>query len=758
MSSKGPQLWDLLMAHRLGAVALLALVTVGLGAGLARVEFDNSYTQWFVDGDPALVAYDGFLERFGSDETVIIAVETAGDPLSVETLTAVQRISERFEDHAEVSRVWSLTHGQTLRNSGGMLQVRALIEQVPPPPEELPWLREELAHGAVASTLVSEGMTAILLMLEPTHGSIEAKMELVREVRAALPELASGRRTWLTGGTVVDEAFFRYSADDSRLFAPLMAIVLFLVLAVMFRSPLGVVLPLSVVALSVVWAFGFMGWLGWKANIVTTILPPILMAVGIADSVHMLQQARLASRQGEENALRAAFLRVLRPCVLTTLTTAAGMASLSVARLSGIRELGLTAAVGVVAAFFLTMIGLPVAMSIAPAWALGGLRSTGGQAREVPRALVAVARFAVRQRVAVTCAGAVLVGLALAGVPKLHVGASMTSYFWDDDPIYQQGLDVDRAFGGSLPAELLVEAVGDGTLLEPAALERLDAVTRYIEGVEATGSAVSAADFLREARRVLRSEPADSTTLPGSRAEAAQLLLLLEGDAEIDRFLTTDRRSARVSVPVELGRYEAVIDRLDEIEHDLEGLGGGVVKAQVTGLARLMGGMEEYLVDSQIRTFSLAFALVLACIALMFRSWRAGLLSAVPNLFPLVIVLGLMGWAGISLDLTTIMIAPLLLGLVVDDTVHVLERVLHARDAGAEVPEAFVAAVGEVGHAVVITSVVLAMGFMAPILGSFRPNFYFATLSATAIVLALVGDLILFPAVGCLLPGLVRGR
>ena len=746
------------MAHRAGAVVLLAAVTLALGAGLRRVEFDNSYTQWFVDGDPALVAYDGFLERFGSDEIVLIAVDTAGEPLSVDTLEAVQRISDRFAEHPEVSRVWSLTHAQTLRNDGGMLQVRALIEEVPPPPEDLPWLRDELAHGAVASTLVAENMTAILLMLEPTHGSVEGKMDLVREVRAALPELSGGRRTWLTGGTVVDEAFFRYSEEDSRLFGPLMGLALLLVLAVLFRSPLGVVLPLGVVAVSVVWAFGFMGWLGWRANIVTTILPPILMAVGIADSVHLLQQARLASRQGGEDPLRTAFLRVLRPCLLTTLTTAAGMASLSVAKLSGIRELGLTAAVGVLAAFLVTMIGLPIALSVAPGWALGGLRSAGPVQHEVPRALVAVARFAVRRRVGVALGGGALVALALAGLPRLHVGASMTSYFWDDDPVYQEGLDVDRAFGGSLPAELLVEAVGDGTLLEPEALQRLDAIARYIEGVDAAGSAVSAADFLREARRVLRNEPAEGAILPQSRAEAAQLLLLLEGDAEIDRFLTTDRRSARVSVPVELGRYQAVIDRLDEIEADLQEVGGGVVTTQVTGLARLMGGMEEYLVDSQIRTFSLAFALVLGCIAAMFKSWRAGLLSAVPNLFPLVIVLGLMGWAGISLDLTTIMIAPLLLGLVVDDTVHVLERVLHARRGGAEVDEAFVIAVGEVGHAVAITSAVLALGFLAPLLGSFRPNFYFAALSATAIGLALLGDLVLFPAVGCLLPGLVKGR
>ena len=650
------------MGHRWAAALLLLAVTAGLLAGLTRFAFDNSYTQWFVEGDPALVAYDDFIERFGSDEAIFIGLDTAGDPLSAETLAIVQGISARFLDHPEVARVWSLTHASTLRNTGAGLEVRQLIEDVPPPAEERAWLEAELEHGAVASLLVTpdRATTLISLILEPTDDqSVETKMELVRTVRAGLGELDGGRTTWLSGGTVVDEALFRYSAEDSALFAPIMFGALLLVLALLFRSVAGVVLPLLVVAVSVLWSFGFLSWLGWKTNIVTTILPPIIMAVGIADSVHLLQQLRLAFRKGLDRtaALKSAYLHVLRPCLLTTLTTAAGMASLSAAKLSGIRELGLTAAVGVIAAFVLTMVAMPLVLAITPDWALGGLR-TPKQDAPVPASLVAVARFSVRNRVPVALGAAALVGLALAGLPRLTVGASMTSYFWDDDPIYQQGLEIDRAFGGSLPAELLVEAIGDSTLLEPEALAKIDEVARYIATVDATGTPISAVDFLQEARRVLRSQPHGTKELPATRAEAAQILLMMEGDAEVERYLTFDRRSARVSVPVELGRYEEIVDRLPEIEAELDRIGGDVVNARVTGLARLMGGMEEYLVDSQITTFALAFVLVLGCIAVMFRSWRAGLLSAVPNLFPLVLVLGLMGWTGISLDLTTIMIAP----------------------------------------------------------------------------------------------------
>ena len=758
----GERWYDAMMRRRALSLVLLLVVTAGFGAGFRNFAFDNSYTQWFVSDDPALVAYDAFLDRFGSDENVVIGLATEGDALSEETLTAVQAISARFEDHPEVSRVWSLTHGEAMTNLGGMLEVGPIVPEVPVPEEDLARLREDLEHASIASSLVSKdgAITGVLLMLESTDHSFDPKMELVREVAEALPELSGGRKTWLTGGAVIDEAMFRSSERDVMVYTPVMMLVLALVLGFMFRSAAAVVLPAFVVFGAVVWAAGFQFWMGWVANIVTTILPPMLIAVGIADTVHLLQQYRLAGRQGvpPEDALRTAWLKVLRPCFLTTITTAAGMASLTVAKLTGIQQLGLAAAVGVVGAFFLTMVGLPILLSAMPGWALGGLRTEAAEPT-TPPALNAVARFAVRHNKPIAAAAVAFIALAIAGIAQLEAGSSMTSYFWPSDPTYVAGHEIDQAFGGSLPGEVLVEPVADESLLEPHNLAAIDAIGAFMASHEATADeAISAADLVREARRVLRGDPYGSGVLPGSRKEAAQILLLLEGDTEVHRFIDGDRRAARVTVPVQMTRYEVLVEELDVLEAGMQEAGGGHVKATVTGLARLMGGMEEYLIDSQLRSFSLAFVLVLALITIVFRSWRAGLISAVPNLFPLIAVLGLMGWTGIPLDLATVMLAPLLLGIVVDDTVHVLERVLEARDHGAEVADAFVASVQEVGHAVVITSVILAAGFLVPVLGSFKPNFFFATLSGAAIWLALLGDLVVFPAVGTLLPGLVRPR
>ncbi len=648
---------------------------------------------------------------------------------------------------------------EAMVDTGGALEVRRLIERVPPAPETVARVRALLEDSPLYGMLLSADgrMTAILLNLEHTEGSFDPKAKLVRDARRLIVQHAAGREALVAGGPALDEAMFRYSREDMELFTPLMLLLIIVCLAWLFRSVVAVVLPLGVVALSATAALGFMGWAGWDYNLVTTILPPILAAVGIADAVHLLQHLRLSASRGAapRDALRQAFVDVLRPCLITSLTTAAGMASLLVASLQAMRELGAAAAVGVLVAFFLTVVGLPICLSVLPARWLGGLAGSGRA--PTPRAIVRAADLSILRRGRVVIVTAAVVVLAILGMLRIEVGASMVSYFYDDDPVYVESKRVDEAFGGSFPLEVLVEATGDGDLLDPDALARIDRIAAYLTSLPATGRALSGVDFLREARRVLLGDPPGKLARPGSREEAAQILLLLEGEGDTARYLTDDYLAARIEVPVVAAEYQELVRRNVEIEARLAEIGGGVVRVRVTGLFRLLGSMEDYILDSQVRAFGLAFLLVTAFIALLFRSARVGLLAAIPNLLPLGLVLGLMGWTGIALDATTAMIAPLLLGIVVDDTVHVMERVISARRDGAEVPRAFRLAIEEVGTAVLLTTIVLTAGFLTPALGSFRPNLFFALLSAFALVAALVADLVVFPAVGCLLPRLVPG-
>jgi len=757
MTNLARRLFDLLMAHRLLATLALVGATALMCAGASRLSFDNSYRIWFLEDDPALKAYDDFLELFGSDESMIVALSTKGEPYSTRTLAMVHELSTALAREEGIIDVWSLTHMEAMTDAGGALEVKKLIPRVPPDPVKLRQVKALVRSSPLYRPLVSRDgqSTSILLNLEQTKGSFTPKAELVRRVRRLAADVARGRQVWIAGGPVLDEAMYRYSEQDMMLYTPVMLLIISITLGWLFRSLVAVVAPAVVVFLSVGWALGFSGWMGWDANLLTTVLPAMIAAVGIADSVHMLQQFRLYSRQGmsRDEALREAFGHMLRPCFITSITTAAGMASLAAASLAAMREMGLTAAVGVIAAFLLTMLAIPVCFSLLPPRRLGGL--VKGGAVPSPPWLERVTAFSMAHRRKVAALTSLLVILAAVGFPRITVGTSMVSYFFEDDPVYQESLAVDRILGGTLPLQVLVEARGQKDLLEPDALARVEAMGAYLQTLPATSDAVSGVDFIKEARRVILGDPPHKLARPASRQEAAQILLLLEGEGDTSRFISEDNKRARIEVSVEAGRYEELVRLTPTIEQRLARISGEVVTARITGLGCLLGAMEEYILQSQLRSFGLAFLLVMGIIAILFRSLRVGLLSAIPNLLPLVLTLGVMSWVGVRLDSTTVMIAPILLGIVVDDTVHVLERVLEGRRQGMPVDIAFRLSVSTVGHAVLLTTIILFLGFLTPLMGSFKPNLYFALLSALALVLALVADLVVFPAVARLCPWLV---
>ena len=756
----GSVLFDWLMGRRALAAILLLAMTVLVGVGASRVAFDNSYDSWFVDGDPALAAYDELVDEFGSDAAIVVAIDTRGDPYSTGSLRVVRQISDAVGELDGVASVWSLTHTDAMRDTGAGIAVGPLIDGTRVTGEERAAVAALVETSPLYDALVSEdgATTTIVVSIERSRESFEAPARLVREIKRLAGDVAPDRQLAFAGGPVMDEATYRYSERDARVYVPAMALVVVVALLLIFRSVVAVVVPLLVVLLSILWSYGAIGWMGWNATVLTTVLIPMLAAVGVADSIHLLQQFRLHGRGGRSRAqaLRQAFVAVFRPCLITSVTTAAGMASLAAALLPAMRELGVAAAVGVMAAFVATMVGVPIVLSAVPARWLGGLVGSGKP--PLARGLSAVAAWAVRRRRAVMLVTIALLVFSVAGITRIGVGTRLLSYYFADDPLVIDAAVVDQAMGGSFPLEVLVEATSAEDLLEPPAMARVEAIGELLATLPATGGSLSGLDFLMEARRVFLGDPPGVLARPETAAEAAQLLLMLEPGEDRQRYLSVDNRRARIEVPVSALRYERVVAELPAIQRQIDVLAGDVVRARVTGLAHLMGQMEVYLLTSELRSFGLAFVLVLGFIALAFASIRAGLLSVVPNLFPLVLTLGVMGWLGIQLDATTALIAPVLLGIVVDDTVHVLQRAVEARRRGADVPRAFTVAVGEVGHAVFLTTLVLLGGFLTPLLGSFKPNLHFALLAALGLVLALVADLLVFPALAASAPGLVPGN
>ncbi len=739
-----------IVAHRLAVLLVVAALSVVAGFGAARVQFDSDIESWFIEGDPNLETYRGFLERFEADEITVLGV--FGDELfSPEVLAALDRFTEAAPERIpHLYRIRSLTNVKVVQRRGpGHVAVERLMEYVPESAEEA----AELKARALKDPLVRDNLvaadgraTAVVLELDAKHNNFEDKVAFTEGTRRLMAEtLPPGLELHLGGSPPLDEAFYKYTERDFMVLGPASGLVALLLMFLLFRRFTGAVVPLAVVLLANLWLFGLMGLLGVKINLISVSLGVLVLAVGIADSVHVLSDYYRAVGAGMQRleAVVHSTGELLVPCLFTSGTTAAGFLSLCTSDLAPVAEFGWLAAVGVAFAFLLSVTVIPAVLAWAP---LPDRRFAARQREGRITALLHWLGSPTPRRARLTLAASLLLvaggGVALT---RLDTEANPMNYFLPGDPARVAMQKVDEALAGSTSFEFLV-TTRPGGLKDPAVLQRLGEFSDRVAGLPGVGRVLSVLDSLRETRKALTD--GEQTGLPTPQDHphlAAQLYLFLEGDDDFRTNVQDDYSVTRVTARVRMSQAHLLTRETWRIRPWIDELGGDDLRIEPTGYVMLMSEMEDYLVDSQIRSLGMAFVVITALMFLLLRSVRLGAFSMIPNLTPILMGLGFMALAGIALDPGTVMIGGMAMGLVVDDTIHFLVRLRRNLD-GHSLEEAMVLPTTHTGGPNGVTSLGLAPGGATLALGSFAPNVAFGLVSAVVIVLALLADLLMLPA------------
>jgi len=729
------------------AALLAVLVVTGItGAALQDVEFDASIEAWFLDDDPDLLAYHRFLEHFDTDQMILVAWEDE-DLWTDEGLVFVRDLTDALAGLDHVQSATSLARARTLEASPGVLSVTPLVDwDAPPDPAALRdrILVDELYVGKLISP--DGRVPAVVLWVDNLVEEQGAKTELALAVKGACEPFAARRGVDFTyaGPTILDEAFFEYTARDLKTVFPAMLAVIVVAILALFGSPAALILPVTVVALACIWITGGLALFGGRITAVSSAVYPLVLGVGIASSVHitnrylLLRKEGLVAREASDEALK----RLLSPCFFTAATTVAGLASLQTATLGPVRQFGVQAAAGVAAAFLLTFALGPWILPRIGGRALRESRAAG----RLDAGLDAAGRFALDRPRVVLAVSAVLLVTTLAGLAHLTIGSNVLNYFRDDAPVRTDLLFVDAALDGTTTLEIFVEGAGPDAMKEPDLLAGMRRVQEYIGPLTGVGDTISLADYLMELREAARGGDPAERRLPANRREAAQLLMMLDDSDDLERLVDFDFQRGRITATVKMSIVEQLASDVPEIEAAVKGMFAPPTKVSLTGTSKLIHNMQTYLLESQIRSLSLAFVTVLFALMIALRSVRLGLFSMIPNVLPIGMVLGIMGWSGIGLDPGTVMCGAVALGLVVDDTVHFLHYFREEINAGATLEEAVHRTLRATGRALVATTLILVAGFWVLTTASFRPNIYFGLLSGTAIAIALVADLVTLPA------------
>jgi len=418
-----------------------------------------------------------------------------------------------------------------------------------------------------------------------------------------------------------------------------------------------------------------------------------------------------------------------------------------------VREFGLVAAVGVLAAFVLTMTLVPALLRLS------------GECRSAHQNWLRV-RVGVHLRQSVAFFArppgpimqgaipvALLVGmLGIASATRLEIGVDPMSWFRTADPFRLATERVDATLGGATAIEFLVRAP-DAGFRDRDVLHALDDFERWMEQETLTTVCISGVDLLKEATRVASTGEYRVARLPAMPAMIRSILDALAARGELERWVAPDFSIGRISCRLPLSIAADLGSQLDLISNEIDQrFAGSLINVRPTGYGALIVQMEQHLVESQVLTISIAFVVVLLMLAVLIRSaWIAGI-AMLPNLLPVIVGIGLMPLMGISLNPGTVMVAAVALGIVVDDTAHLLVAMRRQMDTGAAARAAAIAAIQEVGAPIIITTMVMAGSMGMLTLGSFAPSIHFGVIAMTIVIVALFADLLLLPKLLALAP------
>jgi uncharacterized protein len=745
-----PLLW--IVDHPFPAGALLALVTLVLALQIPRLELDTSAEGLMVAKDPARGYYEQVKARFGSDTLTVVLVK-AENVFTAPVLGAIRRISDRLDRLAGVTRVESLTTVKNVKGVDASLDVEPLVgATIPTAPAELDRIRRDaLGHRVFTGNIVSRdgSAAAIVVYTDARPGDTGFNARFSEGVDAVIaPESAAGLTVYQIGTPLTKVVFGEYTRRDLVGLIPISLAVLLLILFLAFRSLQGVVIPIVTGLVSVGWALGAMAVLGIPINVITAIIPSLLITIGFAEDVHMLTEYhhRLAQGRDKLAAIREMAEQSGLPVLVTTFTTVLGFGSLIFTDITMLIQFGYAASLGLVANFIVTVVALPIMLRAWPVpRRLRRSAFAGGSVGDpIPRWIEGVATWNLRYRTPVLVVAAAVTVASIAGWLSLRVNTDFVSYFPADSVIRQRTEDLHRSMAGAFNFYVVVETGRENGAVEPAVLAKILGLQRFLEATGEVDHTVSIVDYLRTLHREMNAGDAAFDTIPDTADAVSQYLLVLDAK-EIARYLDFNGSTANIVVRHNITSSWRLSRLLGRLEAHVAGAFPAHVRVRYTGEGILINNAADYMAINEITSFSSTFLVIGVIHALLFMSVRAGLLSLIPNLIPVLTSYGMMGLLGIPLNTGTALIATVAIGIAVDDTVH--HMITYARQLNRHHDQrvAMIETLRIQGPPIVYVSLALAGGFLVLGGSSFVTTRHFGALSAFVMVVAMVAELTLTP-------------
>lgn len=749
-----------ILKYRWLNIVLFLVILGGSFSGLRQLQTDVDMDNWFLEDDELLVTKERFEEIFGSDQYCAVLVQ-ADDVFAPEVLARIREMGRELLDRVPYADdVISLTDFEFSRGTEEGLEIGELIpEEIPEDPEALDWIRQQaLAKPLMKNRIFSDDsrQTWVVLRMKPIpddwrdHYAENPEVIVGRTVNEIAGQEKYRSLNPLTSGLPVinvDKQDF-LNGEIVRLFG-LSLLFTVLILGFSLRSVRGVVFPLVSALSGIVIVLGVQGHLGVIFDPSMIFMPVFLgLAVSVGYAIHLFNHFRRSFfRTGNRrDAVLYAVEETGWPLLFSALTTMVALISFLFIPLHPIRFVGMTSAVLVGVTYVLAVVLLPALLSFGkdrqPV-----VGESGKRGAILERLMVWLGDHVFARPVLTMSIFGILVAICAAGISRFEVSFDVRRTFGLKVPYVNRVYEVGQSKVGSLYSyDAAIEFENPGDVLEPENLRKIDKLVGEVKSFPLTKKVASIVDIIKDMNQSLNAGLPEFHRIPDSREMVAQLLLLYENAGGVEAEKWADYDYQRVRLMVELGDYNSgeAMRELQVIQERGEELFPGA-KVLLVGAVSQFTVMQDYMTWGQITSFFLAMGAIAVLMSLVFGSLKTGLIAMIPNVSPALAVGGIMGYAGIPLDMMTVTIMPMLLGLAVDDTIHFINHAQLEFVRTGNYRESTRRVFTAVGSALFLTSLVLILGFSAYLGAVAKVFFNMGMLIGTGILTALVVDYFVTP-------------
>ena len=747
------------LRHRWLVAGLATLVMLALTVGVPHVVVRNDHRVLYGEDNPQLEAFDALENTYSAANTALIAVAPrAGTVFTRETLGAIEELTAAAWKAPHSTRVDSLTNYTHSEADGDDLIVERLVDDARALDDAAVARVEEIALNSreIAGRLVSrDGRVAglVITFVLPENAD-PAVIEITSHLRALLEKARAGHPDidyYLTGLVVMNRAFGEVTEDDMATLIPVVFLVIVAVSAFLLRSVWGTVSIVLVLVFSVNTTMGFAGWVGAVFSPANAGVPIIVMAIAVANSVHIVATTVLGMSRGlgKDEAIAEALRANAYPVFLTAATTAIGFLSLNSSDSPPFQVLGNFVAFGVGCAFVYAVTLLPALLSLLP------LRAPRARAEGLPF-LDRLGGFVVARRRVLLWSVAFVAAALATGVPRIELTDNLTKYF-DDRYEFRRHTDfVVENLTSLHTLEYSLKAEREGGITDPKYLRAVDAFAEWFRSQPEVSHVQAFPDIMKRLNKNMHGDDPAFYRLPETPELAAQYLLLYEFSLPLGSDLND-----RIDVGKSATRMTVVVTSSLSREHrEIDARGQAWLQAnapqlatEATGRTVVFAHLSKRNVEAMLRGTIVAMALISLILIGVFRSVWLGLISLLPNFIPAIMTFGLWGWLVSEVGLAASVVVAISFGIVVDDTIHFLSKYLKARREGLAATEAVRVVFRTVGHALWITTAVLAAGFLVFASSGFAVSWALGLMVTSTILFALAADFLFLPTLLMALDG-----